>query len=132
MAVTTAFPNGGAVLQSGLMRPLERFRTSARRPIHVPVIVKGEDWTNRKANLVDLSLKGACLEFSDAVVPGLDILLEVRSPMLWDPLELRGKVVWSHWNNRTGLTQAGIRFEYDSPIPLYSLFELLCSQAFDC
>lgn len=86
---------------------------------------------DRKANLVDLSLKGGCLELGEALVPGVNVWLEVRSPMLWDPLKLRGQVVWAHWNTQTGIAHAGVRFDHDHATPLFSLFEFLCSQAFD-
>jgi hypothetical protein len=110
----------------------ERFRASPRRPVDVPVIVKtAEDRMDRKANLIDLGLKGACLELGEALVPGANVLLEVRSPMLWDPLQLRAHVVWTHWNTETGISHAGVRFDHDNSTQLFSLFEFLCSQAFE-
>ena len=114
------------------MPPQERFRASPRRPVDVPVTVKtAEDRMERKANLIDLGLKGGCLELGEALVPGVDVLFEIRSPMLWDPLTLRGQVVWAHWNAQTGIAHAGVRFDHDNSPQLFSLFEFLGSQAFE-
>ncbi len=84
----------------------------------------------RRATLVDLGLAGACLELEEALVPGTEAVLEVRTPLLWDPLQLPGQVVWSQ-TGPSGLTRTGIRFHHESGPPLFSLFELLGAQDFE-
>jgi hypothetical protein len=71
------------------------------------------------------------VELDEALAPGTEAILEVRTPLLWDPLLLRGQVVWAQMTNLTGVAHAGIRFHHESAPPLLSLFELLSSQDFD-
>lgn len=109
-----------------------QFRASARRSINVPVLIRTEeDRTDRRAILVDLGLSGASLELGEALVPGVEVTLEIRTPTLWDPLQLPGHVAWAQWNASSGVARIGIRFEHNSPPRLFSLFELLCSQEYD-
>lgn len=114
------------------MAPQDRFRAFARRRVDAPVTVRTtEDRADRQASLVDLGLGGACLELGDALVPGLGLTVEVRTPMLWDPLRLQGQIAWARWNAQTGIARVGVRFDHENAASLYSLFELLCSQEFD-
>jgi PilZ domain len=114
------------------MPPRERFRATARRRVDVPVSIRAaEEREDRPANLLDLSLTGASLELGEALVPGVVVTLEIRTPMLWDPLRLPGQIAWAHWNTEAGIARVGIRFDHKSSTPLFSLFELLCSQGFE-
>ena len=113
------------------MASQERFRAYARRRVDAPVSVRtAEDHSDRPASLVDLGLGGACIELGDALVLGLSLTVEIRTPMLWDPLRLHGQVAWAHWNEDAGIARVGVRFDHDNSTSLYSLFELLCSQDF--
>lgn len=110
----------------------ERFRTSARRRVDMPVSIRTDkDRVDRPATMLDLSLEGACLELREALVPGVNVTLEIRTPTLWDPLQLPAQVAWAHWNAETGVARVGIRFQHGSASPLFSLFELLASQGFE-
>jgi len=114
------------------MAARERFRATARRRVDVPVSVRTlASAHDLPANLVNLGLAGACLELGEALVPGSDLTLEVRTPTLWDPLELPGRVAWARWNASTEVARVGVHFEHHHPASLFSLFELLGSQDFD-
>jgi hypothetical protein len=105
---------------------------TARHQVRTPVTVRVAGAAgSRRATLVDLGLTGARLELDEVLVPGTETTLEVRTPLLWDPLQLRGQVVWAQGTNLTGVAHAGIRFHHDSGPPLLSLFELLSSQDFE-
>lgn len=87
--------------------------------------------SGRTAVLIDLGLQGARLELDEALVPGVDVIVELRAPTLWDPLTLTGRVAWAKWDIDTHIAQVGVHFEHRSPAALFALFELLGSQGFD-
>ena len=78
-----------------------------------------------KVRVVDLSFGGAGMESAEALDKGHPVVVEVVAPSLWDPLVLRGHVVWS----LTG--RMGIAFEADDPQALFALFEVLTTNAYE-
>ncbi len=105
---------------------------TARHQVRTPVTLRVAGASgSRRATLVDLGLSGARLELDEALAPGTEAILEVRTPLLWDPLQLRGQVVWAQGIDPDGIAHAGIRFHHESGPPLLSLFELLSSQDFE-
>lgn len=97
----------------------------------MPVVLEaGVDRVVHRANLVDLALCGARLALADPISPGTQVSLELRSALLWDPLCLRGHVMWAKQDASSRLHLVGLRFDHDSPAALFCLFELLGSHAF--
>ena len=110
------------------MRQQQRFRISPRRKVNMPVILEaGASRTMHRANLVDLGLAGAKLSLMELVAAGIQVSFEIPSAMLWNPLRLRGHVVWSQFDIHAHEAYLGVRFDHDSAASLLCLFELLSS-----
>lgn len=73
---------------------------------------------------MNLSLAGACIEAPDSVPLGASATVEVVSPILWDPLIVRGRVVWSR-GGRGLPTRAGLALEHTNAAQAFALFKLL-------
>ena len=82
--------------------------------------------------IVDLGLGGACVEASDSAATGTRVELVIDTPHLWDPLTLRGAVVWSRQlpDPEGGGAIIGVRFEHSSGSIVRTLTELLEAEAF--
>jgi len=83
----------------------------------------------RPVRIVNLSLAGACIEAPDSVPLGASATVEVVSSILWDPLILRGRVVWSR-GGRGLPTRAGLALEHTNTAQAFALFELLGSHEY--
>jgi hypothetical protein len=92
--------------------------------------------------ILDLGFGGAGVEIADPTLrtpkqatsltvdltTGVPVTLEVVTAVLWDPLYLPGRIVWSAQDASIGrATRAGIRFEPLGATTLLSLFEVLTS-----
>lgn len=95
------------------------------RPIEAPPVETGT-----RIRIVNLSLGGACIEAAEPVAPGSIVTLEIVAPTLWDPLVLRGRVVWSR-SERGSVPRTGLSFEHDDAIRAFALFELLGAHDYD-
>lgn len=105
------------------------FRGHGRHPARLTGSLGGADglW-RRPARIVDLSLGGARLR-TDAEVPaGALVRVSVESPNRWDPLELPGRVAWTH-SDEAG-SELGVCFE-PSPAVLKGLVDLLAVNAYE-
>jgi hypothetical protein len=80
--------------------------------------------------IVNLSLAGACIETPTRLPEGAAATVEVVTSILWDPLLLRGRVVWSG-GAPGAASRAGLRFEHDNPAQALALFEVLGAQAYE-
>ncbi len=83
-----------------------------------------------RSRIVNLSLGGACVEVAVPLSTGAALTLEILAPTLWDPLVLRGRVVWSRADRGAPL-RAGLCFEPTSPSRAFALFELLGAHRYD-
>jgi hypothetical protein len=83
-----------------------------------------------RVRIVNLSLGGACIEVGEPFALGTSLTLEIVAPTLWDPLVLRGRVVWSR-GDRGATPRAGLSFEHDDPARAFALFELLGAHEYD-
>src|SRR5262249_36783273 len=83
-----------------------------------------------RVRIVDLSLAGACFELASftAVEPRTTFLLEINASMLWDPLSLRGEIVWATPPTDRAPGRAGVLFHHQETASLFALFELLGSE----
>ncbi len=84
----------------------------------------------REARLLDVSLSGARLELRGGLREGSRIVLEVKTPNLWDPLAIESLVAWSS-ETADASTLAGLKFVHRSPSKLAALFDLLADQDVD-
>jgi len=83
-----------------------------------------------RIQIVNLSLAGACIESSERFGKGSWVMVEIVAPTLWDPLILRGRVVWT--SNTPGPTpRAGLHFEHREAGLTFALYELLSAQDYD-
>ncbi|HKQ70515.1 MAG TPA: PilZ domain-containing protein [Polyangiaceae bacterium] len=105
------------------------FRAHGRRPIDLRAsILRPSSESVQPIRIVDLSLAGACIESSSPVVTGSWVNVEILAPSLWDPLVLRGHVVWSRPASLK--SRAGLSFEHTDPSLALALFELLSAQGY--
>jgi hypothetical protein len=118
-------------------RPL-RPSSSARRPPGDSTAPRGksdpaassEAPAGDRIRIVNLSLGGACIEVSEALMPGASLELEIVAPTLWDPLVLQGRVVWST-TERGSIHHAGLAFLPGDAARSFALFELLGAHGYD-
>lgn len=111
------------------MSPSSHFRGHGRRQVDLSATLDagetaGPSDAAARVRILNLSLGGACIEVSEPVAPGTSLTLEIVAPTLWDPLVLRGRVVWSR-GDRDGTPRAGLSFEHADPARAFALFELL-------
>ncbi len=83
-----------------------------------------------RIRIVNLSLGGACIEVAEPVAIGASLGLEIVAPTLWDPLVLKGRVVWSR-ADKGPLHRAGLHFETSDAARVFALFELLGAHDYD-
>jgi hypothetical protein len=114
------------------MMAAPHFRAQARRKVELQVLLRQQRkaW-ERDARIVDLGLGGACLELGEPLAAGTEVLIEIRTPTLWDPLLLPGSVAWSRRLFIEAPFRLGIRFLHHSPAALLALFDLLGAHGFD-
>ena len=119
------------------------FRAHGRREVDLSAILDGGDAPKasdpvdrpstvpaRPIRIVNLSLGGACIEAAEAVTLGASLELEIVAPTLWDPLVLKGRVVWSR-ADKGSPHRAGLAFEASDPARAFALFELLSAHDYD-
>lgn len=99
--------------------------------MRLPASLRREDGSLARAQLLDLSLAGAGLELHDELTLGTTLVLEVTSPTLWDPLSLRGQVVWFQPGSGRQPGRAGVRFVLGDSPHLFALFEVLAAHAYE-
>ena len=122
------------------MAPRDHFRTHGRIPVQIDAFLRKQEDLVLAVTIRDLGFGGAGLELADPtlrpptqqlsldLVAGVPIVLEVVAPVLWDPLHLPGKIVWSMQDISTGRPiRAGVRFDPLGATTLMSLFEVLGS-----
>jgi len=108
------------------------FRVSARYRVRAPMAIRlAGSPESRNANLVDLGISGACVEVEDVLVAGMDADVEIKTPLLWDALQLRGQIIWARWDSDAEVFRAGIRFQHENPAILLSLLDLIKAQGFE-
>lgn len=113
------------------MAPREHFRAAARYAIDLPIAIReAPGAVMRDARLVDVSLGGARVEVAGDLRDGSMVVLEVKTPTLWDPLVIEALVAWST-NSSTVATLAGLKFVHRTPSTLSALFDLLSAQEFE-
>lgn len=113
------------------MADRSHFRTHERRPVRLPASLRKEDGAQLQGLVVNLSLAGAGLELVDELSPGTPLLVEITSPTLWDPLPLRGRVVWCQPGQARKPSRAGVQFVPDDSPQLFALFEVLATHAYE-
>ncbi len=124
------------------MAPRDHFRTHGRIPVQIDAFLRQQADLVLAVTIRDLGFGGAGLDFADPIlrpptqalslpadlVAGAPIVLEVVAAVLWDPLHLPGRIVWSVQDVASGRpTRAGVRFDPLGATTLMSLFEVLGS-----
>jgi len=108
----------------------DHFRSNARFALDLPVRIRQASWSvARDARLVDVSLAGARVQCPEELPAGSSLVMEVKTPNLWDPLVLDAWVVWSSRQGTT--TVAGLKFVHRSPFTASALFDLLGAPEFE-
>lgn len=107
------------------------FRAHGRRQVDLTAsLQKPPVEGTQRIRIVNLSLGGACIEGGESFGKGASVMLEIVAPTLWDPLVLRGRVVWT--SEPTGPSpRAGLHFEHRESSLTFALYELLSAQGYD-
>lgn len=116
------------------MAARDHFRSLARRSVTLRATLRADGGDELPARLVDLGLGGACVELSGAAgqrLSGDRVELEVMAPHLWDPLRLKGRIVWNRDQPQARSRRIGLRFEHESGPVLCALVELLGAEGYD-
>jgi hypothetical protein len=105
------------------------FRAHARRLVRLHALVVHLDagW-QRYGTIEDLSLGGARVVIDEPLSGGDAIAVSFSAPTLWDPLNLRARVVWAT-PDRDGerTSRAGVAFEHPSADGVFSLYEVIAA-----
>jgi hypothetical protein len=117
------------------MSPSSHFRGHGRRSVDLSATVESGDTSRTRdasllVRILNMSLGGACIEGGEPMTLGMSLTLEIVAPTLWDPLLLRGRVVWSR-GERGGTSRAGLSFEHEDAARAFALFELLGAHGYD-
>jgi PilZ domain len=101
------------------------FRAHGRRQVEITAMLgRPPSEAPQPIRLINLSLGGACVEVGAALAVGTWVSVEILAPTLWDPLILRGRVVWIR-DVRGSAVRAGLHFEHSDAARAFALFELL-------
>lgn len=116
----------------------DHFRAYARRRVNLEATLRDNVGSlSREVRVRDLSLGGACVEIASIefakgahagfspLAPASIVILELSTPMRWDPLTLQGKVAWIGPGAAVSTTRIGVRFEHRDSSLLFVLFKLL-------
>lgn len=117
----------------------DHFRAHARRRVNLEATLRDNVGSlAREVRVRDLGLGGACLEIASSdfsrsgqavlerwLAPGAIVIIELSTPMRWDPLTLQGKVVWAGQGAYANTMHVGVRFEHRDASLLFVLFKLL-------
>lgn len=109
------------------------FRAHERRVVSIGAYLRHErtGWV-REAQVLDLSLAGAGLAIAEPVEVGTPVVLELAAPTLWDPLSLRGSVVWCQRRGGADApARAGVAFEHDASESLVALVDVLTTTLYE-
>lgn len=107
------------------------FRAHTRLAVDLGAILRGnaEEW-EQEVRIVNLGLDGARIELGDLLEPDSSITLQIVAPTLWDPLVLRGRVVWARQSGGKAAL-AGLQFRNQQPAPIFALLELLSAHSYE-
>jgi len=107
------------------------FRAHGRRQVDLTASLQRPPVEGiERIRIVNLSLAGACIESSASFGNGTAVMLEIVAPTLWDPLILRGRVVWSSATPGPS-PRIGLHFEHREAGLTFALYELLSAQDYD-
>ncbi|MFO0659768.1 MAG: PilZ domain-containing protein [Polyangiaceae bacterium] len=109
------------------------FRAFERRSIQLTASIRRKDNAPAiSARTVNIGLGGVCLELDAATQsPRSEVVVEITAPSLWDPLVLRGEIIWEQPAPTRGKTRVGVRFAHESDAAIFSLFEVLNTHGFE-
>jgi len=121
------------------------FRAHGRRQVDLTASLQRPPVESAiRIRIVNLSLAGACIESGESFGKGSWVMLEIVAPTLWDPLILRGRVVWTSASpgpsadppqatrpQTNPSTRAGLHFEHHEAALTFALYELLSAQNYD-
>jgi hypothetical protein len=107
------------------------FRAHGRRQVDLTASLQRPPVeATQRIRIVNLSLAGACIEGGESFGKGAWVMLEIVAPTLWDPLILRGRVVWT--SEKPGPSpRHGLHFEHHEAALTFALYELLSAQDYD-
>jgi hypothetical protein len=98
--------------------------------VSLPAVLVGSDGSWRsEVHVADLGLGGAGLLVREMPPLGADVLLELASPGLWDPLVLAGVIRWSAPPDPRGNARVGVVFAHRQPGALCALVELITTSS---
>ena len=101
------------------------FRAHGRRQVELTASLgRPPSEVSQAIRLINLGLGGACVGVGGALAVGTWVSVEILAPTLWDPLILRGRVVWSREVRGSGV-RAGLHFEHSDAARAFALFDLL-------
>jgi PilZ domain len=125
------------------MAPRDHFRAHGRIAVQINAVLRQDDSFVIPVTVRDLGFGGAGVDLADPklhpaprasftfsdLATDVPVVLEVVTPVLWDPLYLQGRIVWTAGNVAEDRpARAGIRFDDLGATTLLSLFEVLSSK----
>ena len=125
-----------------IVSPGRHFRAHGRRPVQLPVILRGVrgEW-ERAARVIDITLAGAGLETEEPLVAGERVMVSFATPTLWDPLVLGAVVAWAHpigtapgtdpLGRPRRAARSGLVFDYTTPDTTLAMFDMLAAVGFE-
>lgn len=111
------------------------FRVHARTKVALRALVTHvERGWQRHAVVEDLGLGGARVVVEDPLRIGDAVTISFTAPSLWDPLVLRGRVVWAApagANQGSPSRRVGLAFDHRTGPTAFALFELIATLGYE-
>jgi hypothetical protein len=96
--------------------------------LHALVVHLDAGW-QRHGAVENLALGGACIVVDEPLAGGDKVTVSFTAPTLWDPLQLRARVVWSA--AATSGRRAGVAFEHPTADAIFALYELIVTLGYE-
>ena len=97
----------------------------------LPASLSEGDGAELEGQLLNVGLGGACVDVQRPVELGAEVTLRVSTPVLWEPLVVRGRVMWVGEGAADGRVRLGLRFDHERSRVIRSLLELLATDEFE-
>lgn len=115
------------------MAESEHFRADTRRSIVLPVRFRTGAALEQRGKTADIGVSGAFITCERPPSIGTMVLLELRSPTAWDPLNIECEVRWINDGIKAseGPRGFGVRFDGLAPTAAAALYDFVHTLDFE-
>ena len=106
------------------------FRSGRRIPLEMRLHFRTGEALEHQGTTVDLGLGGVFVRTTQIPVVGEPVTVILSSPTAWDPIEISGRVRWSHDGQGGRERGFGVKFDDLESSTARALYDLLQANAF--